>query len=113
MGVLSGNASGEPPTIVVSTHALDRLWERFSDRRTPGIVRREVVAALQQGRTSKRRPPWLGPNGRAADGDAFYVWPAGHDRVYVVAYEEGGASLIVRTVLPTPSLEDVARAGAL
>jgi hypothetical protein len=63
-------------------------------------IRSEVGEALQAGRQSRERPPWLKP-GADAEAGCVYCWP-GHERhAYVVCL--AGAFTVVRTVL-TPSL---------
>jgi hypothetical protein len=83
----------------VSQHALRQAAERpgVSSRAT---IAEQVSAALEEGRVSAQRPPWLDPRVRNRPGSGLYAWREDHSAAFVLI---AGADhfLVVTTLTPT------------
>jgi hypothetical protein len=68
--------------VLVSSHALDRAFERWPGEAI-GIttIRTEVLQALHEGRVSARKPPHFQ---NSASGRVLYTWTADGRRAHVL-----------------------------
>src|SRR5687768_3938893 len=79
-----------PVSVIVTGHAIDRAAKRSSLAGWKGQIRNEVRDALAAGRTSKRRPRWVGGS-TGAPPDHVFAWSSCCTRCYLVKKDTDGA----------------------
>ena len=81
--------------VVVSSHALDRAFERWPDEPIGiGIVRAEVLEALHAGRVSVDKPPHFSSS---SEGRVLYSWTEDSRRAHVLVASQ--RAFTVKTLL--------------
>jgi hypothetical protein len=83
-------------TVVVIEHGAERAALR--GRVTVAQVKDDVVAALEEGRCSTRRPAFLGA-GNDARGGRHFVWNKARTRAYIIDGPRDGTVRVVITAL--------------